>query len=209
MRFTRKKFVFRLVVLGLFAVNGCGAETELAQSDEARNPVTWQRPELPTGTGDVRSVGTIDVDRYLGTWYEIASIPQWFQNYCKQGVRAEYAYRPDGNISVTNSCYDSREDYRELVGVAGTTDPERNAELSVSFVSDDPEQFGGDYWVLYVSPEYDLAVVGEPTREYGWILSRTPDITEPLLREAFSVFTAQGYSVDQFLLSDQRVYLVP
>ncbi|RMF14764.1 MAG: hypothetical protein D6761_08920 [Candidatus Dadabacteria bacterium] len=194
-------------ILTLALLQACGEAPAADRADDVRNPVELTLTPLATGTGPVTSVGTIETERYLGTWYEIASIPQWFQSFCGAGVRARYALRTDGLIEVTNSCIDRSGNYRELNGIAGPSNPARNAELQVSFVGERPDEFGGDYWILFIDEAYRLAVVGEPSRKYGWILSRQPGLSQERLDLALAVFANAGYDTSLFVLADQSPYL--
>ena len=136
----------------------------------------------------------VDLDRYLGTWYEIASYPAWFQRGCT-AVTAEYSFRDDGLIRVVNSCRKGSLDgpLKRSTGRAKVVDEATNAKLKVSFFG----PFWGDYWVIDLDPEYRWAVVGVPNRKYLWILSRTPRMDETLYREIVGRLPAVGYAPDR------------
>lgn len=135
-------------------------------------------------------VGSVDLDRYLGTWYEIASYPAWFQRGCT-GVAAQYSLRDDGLIRVVNSCNKGSLDgkLKQSTGRAKVVDGSANAKLKVSFFG----PFWGDYWVIDLDPEYRWAVVGVPSRKYLWILSRTRSMDEALYQEITGRLQAKGY----------------
>lgn len=139
-------------------------------------------------------VDEVDLDRYLGTWFEIASYPAWFAKNCT-GVTAEYSLREGGGISVVNRCYKGALDgkLKEARGRAKVVDPETNAKLKVSFFG----PFWGNYWILELDPEYQWVVVGEPKRKYLWILSRTPSLDQGTLDEILSRLPEKGYSSDR------------
>ncbi len=120
-------------------------------------------------------VDSVDLDRYLGRWYEIASYPAWFQKDCT-ATTADYSLRDDGLIKVVNSCRKSSLDgkLKQAKGRAKVVDTTTNAKLKVSFFW----PFWGDYWIIDLDPDYQWAVVGEPNRKYLWILSRTPQMDE-------------------------------
>jgi apolipoprotein D and lipocalin family protein len=144
----------------------------------------------------VRTVAHVDLGRYVGTWYEIAAIPQRFQKGCV-ATRATYTMRADGDIDVVNRCREAKLDGPERVakGRAWVTDPETNARLKVSFFW----PFRGDYWVIDLDPEYRFAVVGHPDRTYGWILSREPRLPEETYQGILERLRQQGYDPTRFV----------
>jgi len=119
------------------------------------------------------TVPSVDLTRYLGQWYEIASYPAWFQKGCT-GSTAEYSLLPDGRIRVVNRCFKNSLDgpQKESSGKAEVVDKTTNARLKVCFFW----PFKGDYWIIDLDPDYQWAVVGVPSRKYLWILSRTPTV---------------------------------
>ncbi len=135
-------------------------------------------------------VASVNLERYLGLWYEIASYPAWFQRGC-HATTAEYSRRDDGLIRVINSCRKGSLDGRlkEAKGRAKVVDEATNAKLKVSFFG----PFWGDYWIIDLDPEYQWAVVGVPSRRYLWILSRTPSMDEAVYRQIVSRLPAKGY----------------
>ncbi len=135
-------------------------------------------------------VDTVNLDRYLGKWYEIASNPSWFQKGCT-GSTAEYSLLSDGKIQVVNRCYkDSLEGpLKESKGKAEVVDTTTNAKLKVWFFW----PFKGDYWIIDLNSDYQWAVVGEPSRKYLWILSRTPTMDEAVYQEILGRLPQKGY----------------
>jgi apolipoprotein D and lipocalin family protein len=134
----------------------------------------------------------LDLARYLGTWYEIAAIPQFFEKGCT-GTKAEYSLRPDGDIRVLNSCHKGSLDgeLSQAEGKAWVVDKETNARLKVSFFW----PFSGNYWVIQLGPDYEYAVVGEPSRDYLWILSRSPTMDESQYKAILMGIENVGYDV--------------
>jgi apolipoprotein D and lipocalin family protein len=146
----------------------------------------------------------VDLKKYSGLWYEIAKIPNRFQKHCKSGTTAQYKLLENGKIEVINSCIeeDGERDYAD--GIAQIADRNTNAKLEVSFVSIlGINLFWGDYWVIGLDDNYEYAVVGTPTRKYGWILSRTPKLSEEKLNEAFEILKSQGYEPKKFEMTVQ------
>ena len=138
----------------------------------------------------LETVAAVDLDRYSGRWYEIASYPAWFQRGCT-ATTAEYSRRPDGAIQVVNSCRKGSLEGKLKVakGKATVADPTSNAKLKVSFFW----PFAGDYWIIDLDPEYRWAVVGVPSRKFLWILSRSRSMDEALYQEISGRLQAKGY----------------
>jgi apolipoprotein D and lipocalin family protein len=139
-------------------------------------------------------VPRVDVPRYLGTWYEIATIPQRFQRGCV-GVTAHYSLRDDGAIEVVNVCRKETLDGKERSarGKAWIVDRTTNAKLKVRFFW----PFTGAYWIIELDEGYQWAVVGHPDRTYYWILSRTPQMDPALYDELIGRAAAKGYDISK------------
>ena len=114
---------------------------------------------------------SVDLDRYLGKWYEVARYDMRFEKGC-EGVTAEYSKRPDGLIRVLNTCRQGAVDgpVKTSEGKAKVVDPATNAKLKVSFFG----PFFGDYWVMDHADDYSWSIVGEGSGRYLWLLSRKP-----------------------------------
>lgn len=155
-------------------------------------------------------VNKVEIAQYLGEWFAVARIPNRFEADCLQS-RAEYSLRKDSTIRVLNSC-PTRQGGHESIEGRGWIVSQSNAELQVGFFQIFgwyPKFARGDYWILGLGPVdetglYSYAVVGEESRKYGWILSRSEQLEQKLLLEAFETLKAQGYSPDDFeMLSEQ------
>ena len=148
----------------------------------------------------LRTVAQVDLARYVGTWYEIASYPQRFQKGCT-ATTAVYTLREDGKIQVINRCNRDSLDGRETIarGRARVVDRESNAKLKVTFFW----PFWGDYWIIDLDPEYRYAVVGHPNRKYLWILSRTRTMDPPVYSGILERLTAQGYDIGKLRVTLQ------
>ena len=152
-------------------------------------------------------VDHVDLTRYVGTWYAIASIPTWFERPCVQGTTAAYTLLENGKIEVVNRCYDKKGEVRTARGRAWIVDETTGAKLKVSFFS----LFGlwlfpGDYWIIDLDSEYRYAVVGHPSRKFGWILSRTPTLDPTMLNGIIERLEEQGYDFATFEMTDQGLH---
>ena len=140
-------------------------------------------------------VDDVNLDRYTGKWYEIASFPQRFQRGCVAST-ATYTRRDDGRIDVLNECRDGSFDgeLRQAEGVAWVADPsESNAKLMVQFFW----PFRGDYWIIELDANYQFAVVGHPSREYLWILARARTLEPEQYARLLERIEAHGYALDR------------
>jgi apolipoprotein D and lipocalin family protein len=156
----------------------------------------------PRGLGPLRIVDTLDVQKYLGRWYEIARFTKGFEKNIV-GATAEYSLRNDGRIRVVNSGFRNTLDgaYTEAKGAAWTPDPRRPAALKVSFFW----PFAGDYLVFGLDQEsYSWALVGSDSREYLWFLARTPEISEELYQEMQQLARDQGYDLSSLYKVPQK-----
>ena len=143
-------------------------------------------------TSPVQSVGKVDLGRYAGKWYEIAAFPMFFQRQCIGDTTAEYALRPDGDISVVNRCR-TEQGFDEATAKAWAVDGTGRSQLKVSFFW----PFRADYWVIGLDDDYQWAVVGNPNRKYLWVLSRTPRLSGERLDKALQAAKSQGFDLDQ------------
>lgn len=148
----------------------------------------------------LETVPLVDLDRYAGRWFEIARLPNAFEENC-EGVTADYARRGDGLIDVVNTCRVGAPSGKAKIakGRARVVDAQTNARLEVSFFG----PFWGDYWIIDLAADYSLAVVSEPQGRYLWILSRTPTITEETRAAALARLTAQGFDVSKLYFPQQ------
>ena len=148
----------------------------------------------------LKTVDQVDLQRYVGRWYEIARFRHRFQEGCV-GSRATYTLRDDGRINVVNECYENSFSgkLRSAKGKAWVVDKETNARLKVSFFW----PFAGDYWIIDLGKDYEYAVVGHPGRKYLWILSRTPSMDRNLYEDILARLEAQGYDTSKLIQSPQ------
>jgi len=146
----------------------------------------------------VASVTSVDLARYTGKWFEIASFPMFFQRNCVGDATAEYAAESDGSLSVHNRCR-TESGFDEATGKATVVEGFGNSRLKVSFFW----PFKADYWVLGLDPDYRWAVVGNPNRKYLWVLSRTPQLPPKMMEAALASASAQGFDLTQLRTTAQ------
>jgi len=158
--------------------------------------------------GEPALVPSVDVERYMGLWYAIGSIPTSFERQCVQGTTAEYELLENGRIRVTNTCFDAAGKPDVAVGQAWIPDPDEPTKLKVSFVRFlGFWWFPGAYWIIDLATDYSYAVVGHPSYRYGWILSRTPTVPEEVLGGIIDRLEVQGYDIADFRWIDQSIHL--
>lgn len=157
-----------------------------------------------SGTGVVppKTVEQVDLERYQGTWYELARLPMFFQRNCVQS-EARYVLLADERIEVSNRCRTRDGQWQQARGeavpqVAGKTD-----KLWVRF--DNwfsrllPGGSRGQYWVLYLDDDYQTALVGHPNRDYLWLLARNPEVVPAQRDKLLEVAREQGYDTSQLI----------
>lgn len=144
-------------------------------------------------------VPSVELGSYVGKWYEIARLPNRFQNQCAGDVTAAYSLLPDGQLQVVNACRTANGELVRVEGRARVADASGpNSKLEVRFV---PAWLGwlpfvwGDYWIIDLAPDYSHALVGAPSREYLWILARSPDMDAATYDRLTQRAAAQGFGV--------------
>jgi apolipoprotein D and lipocalin family protein len=142
----------------------------------------------------------VELDKYLGKWYEIAHLPARFQEGCTD-TTATYTLSKDGNISVLNECIRNGK-VKRAKGKAKVIDKNTGAKLKVTFFW----PFSADYWIIYLGKDYDYAVVGTPNRKYLWILSRTPQMDDRLFSQLIESVKSKGFDVSNLIITSQKLY---
>lgn len=157
-------------------------------------------------TGSLQAIATLNVSRYLGRWYEIAKFPNSFQKDCVSDTSANYVLRPDGQIDVQNQCRLADGRLKVAMGLARQLGGPTSAKLEVRFA---PAWLSflpfvwGDYWVVDLDANYQLAAVSEPSRQYLWILSRTPVVDEGRYQALLQRLSSLGHDVRKLERSAQ------
>ncbi len=144
----------------------------------------------------LETVDTVDVNKYLGKWYEIARLPNSFQKEC-DCTTAEYSLIDSTTIRVINKCLKNGET-DEANGKAFVVDGSNNSKLRVQFFW----PFRGDYWIIALDKEtYNYAVVGTPSRKYLWILARTTELKENTLQNLISFAKERGFDTSRLIFT--------
>ena len=155
----------------------------------------------------VKTIASLDVPRYLGTWYEVAKFPNWFQKKCVGNTKAVYSLRPDGNLRVLNSCKQADGDTSEAEGTARQIGAKDSPKLEVRFapawLSFLPMVWG-DYWVIDLDAQYQVAAVSDPKRDYLWILSRTPQMDPKVYEDLLMRLQQQQFDVRKLEKTSQN-----
>lgn len=147
------------------------------------------------------SVGSVELEKYAGLWYDIASFPMRFQKGC-HCTTAEYTLNPKGYVKVENSCRKNGYDGKKsgIKGKAYAVEGSKNTKLKVQFFW----PFKGDYWIVRLEKDYKWAVVSAPGKDYLWILSRTPKMDDTLFDEIIDDLKNDGYDVDRLVKVPQE-----
>lgn len=214
---------FRAAAL-LFAVSMgatvLGAQTAHAQdSPDALRPIAEGVIDASgsvSGVGDAVSAGSsfgpelpqvdkVDPTKFAGTWYQIAVLPQPTSLQCVDNTKAEYGVIDESTLSVRNSCDDIFGGNSAVVGKAFVKDAKTNASLRVAFDGIPGQDPDGpvNYRVTYLAEDYSLAIVGDPARRSGFVLSRTPGISDADWAKVAEILTDRGYQPCTFITSPQ------
>lgn len=155
----------------------------------------------------LRVVSAVDLPRYMGRWYEVARLPNRFEEKCASDVTAEYTLKNADRLKVVNRCRKSDGRMTEAVGDAKLADKKGpNSRLKVrfapAFLSFLPMVWG-DYQIIELAPDYSHAVVGDPSRKYLWFLSRNPQLDEATYLRLIEAARSQGFDVSKLIRTKQ------
>lgn len=152
---------------------------------------------LPDG---IEPVEEFEIDRYLGTWYEIARLDHRFERGLS-GVTATYRLRDDGTIEVINRGYDDdKGEWREATGKARFAGDSSKGHLEVSFFG----PFYASYVVFWLDPDYEIAMVTGHNRSYFWLLSRSSQLSPRRLQELLAIARDRGFTVEELIFVTQE-----
>ena len=146
----------------------------------------------------LEGVPHVDLEKYLGKWFEIAHLPARFQEGCDD-TTATYTLSDDGSISVLNECIKNGK-AKQAKGKAKVVDKTSGAKLKVTFFW----PFYGDYWIIDLGKDYDYAVVGTPNRKYLWILSRTPQMDDKLYSQLIEFVKLKNFNINNLIITSHK-----
>lgn len=172
-----------------------------AMANDSTPLPTTQNPDAPLTT-----IASLDVPRYMGTWFEIAKFPNWFQKKCSGHTRADYTLKTDGTVEVINRCRLENGEPNEAIGSAKQIGPANSPKLKVRFapawLSFLPTVWG-DYWVIDLDANYQLVAISEPKKEFLWILSRTPEVNPEEYKNLLERLSRKGFDLGKLQLTRQ------
>jgi lipocalin len=173
-----------LIILASLIITGCGDKSKTVS------------------TINTAAVEKVDIERYMGRWYEIARFPNRFENDLV-GVTADYSIDKKGKIKVLNSGYKNtlQGKLKKAHGKAKIPDPQKPGMLKVAFFL----FFYGDYFILELDRDYQWVLVGSSTPEYLWILSRTPQIDPVIYNAIIKKAESKGYDITKLEMVKQHV----
>ena len=142
------------------------------------------------------TVKNVDLQKYKGTWYEIARFDHSFERGLV-GVTATYTLRPDGKIAVLNEGYKNTLDgkHSKAKGIAKVPNPAEPGRIKVSFFL----FFYADYFVYELDENYQWALIGSSSMDYLWILSRSPHMDDSTYQMLLNKATSRGYDVNKII----------
>jgi apolipoprotein D and lipocalin family protein len=178
----------------LFALQGCSSLGGGAASF------------APRSVSQPQTVDKVDLERYLGQWFEVARLPNRFQDLCKSNVNATYSRTKEGSILVENRCVNDAGLVKEAIGEARSVDP-NDSKLEVRFA---PSWLAwlpmvwGDYWVLDLASDYSTALIGSPDRKFLWVLSRSQQLPKARIDALLLKAKDQGFDAAAVELTLQK-----
>ena len=159
----------------------------------------WAQTELAT-------IASLNVPRYMGTWYEVAKYPNRFQKNCASNTSAVYQAQPNGGVRVTNRCTEADGKVKEAAGearqIGNATSPKLEVRFAPAWLSFLPFVWG-DYWVIDLDADYQLAAVSEQSREFLWILSRTPAPNAEAYNQLLERLAKKGFDIKKIEVTKQ------
>ncbi|MDZ4834801.1 MAG: lipocalin family protein [Candidatus Melainabacteria bacterium] len=148
-------------------------------------------------------VQNFDLSKYVGTWYEVARLPNWFERNCSSEITAQYSVREDGKLDVRNSCKKKSGSSDVAQGVGRfASENTKLGHLKVTFAPGVLRALPfvwADYCVIDVDADYRIALVGDPSRKYLWILSKDRDVDKSDIDRLMKLAAQQGFDVSKLI----------
>lgn len=152
------------------------------------------------------TIASLDVPRYLGRWYEIAKYPNQFQKKCVSDIRADYSRQANESLKVFNRCTRQDGQTSEAIGearqIGSATSPKLKVRFAPAWLSFIPMVWG-NYWVIELDPDYQVVAVSEPTRQYLWILARSPEISPKTYADLAAKLEKMGFNLQKLVRTPQ------
>ncbi len=154
---------------------------------------------------DLATQKEVDLNKYMGTWYEQARLPNNFQRECVGDVQADYVMGQDKSIQVTNRCRAKDGSVKEALGegrLNSSVNPEDPAILEVRFAPKWLSWFPmvwGDYWIMKLQGDYQYSLVGTPDRKYLWVLARDKTADQAVVKQLLDFAASQGFATDKVI----------
>jgi apolipoprotein D and lipocalin family protein len=143
-------------------------------------------------TKPLKTVDKVELEKYMGKWYDIAHFPAAFLTGCED-ITAEYSLTDKNYVRVYNRCIKTTGKVKSIKGKAYTIEGSNYSKFKVQFFW----PFKADYWILELDPDYQYALVGGPSRSYAWILSRTPQLDEKIINRLMESLKEKGFEVEK------------
>lgn len=168
--------------------------------------VSAQTQSSEASPAPLEAIASLDVPRYIGTWYEVAKYPNWFQKRCIANTSATYTIQSNGMLQVLNRCQKEDGSITDALGEAKQVGDANSPKLKVRFA---PAWLSflpfvwGNYWVIDLDPQYQLAAVSEPSHKYLWILSRAKTVEPKAYEALLQRLKQKGFNLDAIEISKQ------
>lgn len=150
---------------------------------------------------EVTAVLSLDLNRYLGRWYEICRLPLRWEDEAATDITANYSLNDDGTVRVDNRCFDEDGKPAQAIGEATPVD-DANSRLKVTFLPEFVRWIPftkGDYWVLKIDKGYRVALVGTPDKRYLWVLAREPNVADATVQKYLLEAVRQGFDLAKLI----------
>ena len=171
----------------------------------------FAQPNNSNAQTQVKAVASVDLKRFAGKWFEIARFPNKFQKKCVGNITAEYTLKSDNEIEVLNTCLVENGKVDKAKGEGKIADKVSNAKLEVRFAPGFLSFLNavwGDYWIIDLDSNYQYAAVGDPKREYLWILSRQPEMNDATYQNILRRVEAMNFNPGKLVKTPQGVEII-